>query len=489
MHDAIQPVVALLDGMVLGGGSWLNAIARDADLAWGMSHGVLGLQSQSWYAPPGQGVKTCWEGETVYQTAHPTLEFSAWVDLPDPALAAYAALGLYYGGAWHDDVKVDTEVAAHWFMDAEDTAGVLSITISGAPYNYAEGDVVRARLTTNGDGVSGVTSAFIYRALLTGTTGFPTWPTWPAWTTATAHPDSDFNMLRTAAMYLQECNERPWLGTETGIGSHGQEAYEEVMRWGFKLGGVQNLHMEITTSNCTAAPPPDVSRVYVSIQEEQFPHGPAEGAGTWNLATYTTNGAQTLNADLSGYTVGTRYCICLAVEHGVADPNPHADVAACYLNDLAGVTRPNAPGEFKHKDQPPATGDGSLDELADDLEAMKPAVGKASPNWYEHEFATYHGHDQGALDGVGLVEILGRRWVITHIYPYLRVRGAGRIASLTLGPDGAPLYSYSFGDTDPADGEQVIELKGFAWLAGGDRYSVTDDGAKTLRMAYEDWSG
>jgi hypothetical protein len=482
--------------MMLGGRSWLNAIARDADGAYGMSHGLLGLQSQSWYAPPGQGVKTCWEGETVYQTAHPDFEFSAWVDLPDPPLAAYAYLQLYYGGAWHQFVT-DSNAGAHWFDLVNCVDGVISNDISGL---YSDGEVVRAKLITNGDGVSGVTSAFIYRALLTGTTGFLTWPTWPAWTTATPHTATEFNTLRTAAMYLKDCNERPWLGSESGIASHAQEAYEEVLRWTFKLGGAQNLHMEINTSNCTAAPPPDVSKVYVSIQEEQFPHGPSGGAGTWNLATYTSDGAQTLDADLSGYTVGTRYCICVAVEHGVADPSPSADVARIYLNDLAGVTRTTALGEFVYGDQTPATGDGSIDEIADDLEAMKPAVLKASPSWYDHEFVVLRGHDRGAEDGVGLAELLGRRWVITHIYPYLRWRGAGRIASLTTDAAGVPDYSCNLaytktdqtvmedpgGDTGEREA-QVFELKALNWLAHGDAYSVADDGADTLLTAYEDW--
>jgi len=485
MHESWQPVVELATGMMLGGRSWLNAIARDADGAYGMSHGLLGLQSQSWYAPPGQGVKTCWEGETVYQTAHPTFEFSAWVDLPNPALAAYAKLQLYYAGAWNDvgGNKTDTSAGAHWFDDVEDTAGVISFSISGGPYNYATGDVVRARLITNGDGVSGVTSAFIYRALLTGTTGFLTWPTWPAWTTATPHTAAEFNMLRTAAMYLKECNERPWLGSESGIGSHGQPGNDDeqcLFRWTFRLGGAQNLHLEMTTSLCDAD-----SNIIVYLDDEQYPHK-APGARLAELARYVTNAAQVLDADLSAYTVGTRYCIEIGRLNGPST-KPVADVARIYLNDLAGVTRTTALGEFVYGDQTPATGDGSIDEIADDLEAMKPAVLKASPCWYEHEFATYHGHDQGARDGVGLAELLGRRWVITHIYPYLRWRGAGRIASLALGDDGAPLYSCTLADTDPAGGPQVFELKALNWLAHGDAYSVADDGADTLLTAYEDF--
>lgn len=476
--------------MFLGGRSWLNAIARDADGAYGMAHGQLGLQSQAWYAP-GFGawdVQTIWEGETVYQPAHPTFAFSAWIEAPTPIGTAYAILQVYYGAAWHDLIQ-DVNPGHHWFDDANCTLGVTSADISAL---YSEGEVVRARLRTLTDGDENNTPGFVYRAQLTGVVGFGTWPTWPAWTTASAHTAAQFNMLRTAAEYLKACNERPWLGSEIGLVSHGQESFEPVLRWSFKLGGAQNLHMEITTSNCTAAAAPDESRVYVYIQDEQFPHGPNTTSRLAELSPaggYTTNGAQTIDANLSGYTPGTRYCISVCVTHGVADPSPSAHVTALYLNDLAGVTRSTALGEFVYGNQPGATGDGSIDEIADDLEAMKPAAGKASPNWYEHEFVAYRGHDQAAYPilPTGLASHLARRWYLCHNYPYLRWRGAGRIGSIATAPDGGPLYSHNLTDTDPAGGAQILDLKALNWLAPGDWYAVADDGDNAILTAYEDF--
>lgn len=480
MHSSYMPVVELQDGMVLGSASWLDAIARDADLAYGFAHRPLGLLSQSWFIPPGQGEYTIWEGVTVYDGCHVNLKFSAWVSVPT---GGHVTLQLYYSDAWHD-FKVDANAGSHWFDDAEDVSGLLSLDISA---HYAAGDVVRARLICEGDGASAVTSGHVYWAGLGGVSfewpdGTPlTWPSWPTWTTASAHSAADFNTIRSAAEYLKRCAEQPVIGTEKGLAYHSQGGSgdeQELFRWAFRLGGQQELHLTVTTDECVDAG--DCIKVY--IEDYQYPHGPSGASRLATLATYTTNAAQTLNADLSGYTVGTYYCI--SVNRIRTTTSPTAEVTSCYLRDLAGVTRTTTPGTFAYKDRPAATGDGSVDELADDLEAMKPVDTAASPLWYEHVFATIRGMNQEHYQvspGTQHYHYDTHHWGLGHLYDYIYWVGAGRIISA----DGANVETLS--DSSPAGQVQVVEARQFTWLAKGDRYTAEDAGSNQLLTIFEHW--
>lgn len=456
--------------MVLGSATWLDAIARNADLAYGVAHGPQGLFSQSWITPGGQGEFTAWEGVTPYDGCHVYFNFSAWVNV---ASGGYAKLQLYYSDAWHDLVS-DTNAGAHWFDDAHDVNGVISNDVSG---HYADGDMVRARLLVAGDGASAVTSAAVYRAVLGGASfEWPdstplTWPSWPTWTNASAHHASDFNTLRAAAEYLRRCAQRPAIATEKGFAEHtqgGSGDYQTLFRWSFRLGGQQELHLTLTTSGCQA--PDDYVVVY--IEDEQYPHGGSGASRLATLATYTSDGNQTLNANLSGYTVGTYYTI--EVGRRRSTTNPAAEVTSCWLRDLAGVTRANTPGTFAYKDRPSAS---DLDRLADDLEDMKPAAGKGSPLWYEHTFATLRGMDQSG----GYYNYPEHGWGIAHIHDYIYWVGAGQIVSA----DGENVETLS--DSSPAGQVQVMEARRLVWLAKGDRYTGRDAGSHQLLTLFEHW--
>lgn len=472
MHNSWQPTVELADGMVLGAGTWLDAIARNADLGYGFAHRPEAPFAQSWMEPPGQGEWVAWEGETRYDGAQTVFEFSAWVELPDPVGTAYAKLQLWYDDQWNTLVT-DTAAGAHWFDDAHDTDGVISNDI--AAY-YTAGEVVLARLVVNGDGGTGVTSAWTYRALLSGATGFPTWPTWPEWTDATPHDADDFNTLRTAAAYLKECCERTIPAQAVATVYHTQnDAVEEIARWSFRKAGPGRIQVGLTTTDCDAT-----RYVRVWLAEEQDPHGPGSFASVM-IGEITSDTTTTVSYDISALTTGQRYAIILVSYRQAIETEPRATINSIHIDDLGSETRANVPPVFSFGDQPDAA---TIEALADDLEDMKPDAASGSPLWPEHVFSSYrpfNRHTENLPSLVTTYRIDGRRWGLLHTFDYLRYRGAGRIVSA----DGQ--YNYTLSDSNPSGSPMVFELKSLTWLAKGDWYAVEDTG--TLNMAYEDWEG
>lgn len=469
-------MVELADGMVLGGPTWLNAVARDADLAYGMAHRPNALFAQSWYPAPGQGQIVVWEGETVYDGASVNFKFSAWVDLPaaeggeDPPPPPFAKLQIYYSAAWHDLVVEDTASTAGWLDDEHDVDGVISNDISAF---YTVGDLVRARVLVQGNGNVGTTSVYIYRAILGGyTPEWPdstaiAWPTWPIWTGATAHPATDFNMLRDAAEYLKQAAEQPLLSEAVATYEHLQGSAElEVARWSFRKGGQDKLTVVVVTTNCSVT---DYAKVYIA--EDQDPHGPGTLTKTV-IATITTDTTTTMSYDMSALTTGLYYCIILGQRDVV-----HTQVTNVHMADLAGETRANPPGTFAHGNQPDET---DVDALADDLEDMRPIDSKGSPLWYEHGFSTFR-PGCGDVDPVGKWLYTGRRWLMFKTFGYLSWIGAGELVSY----DG--MYTHALTDSSPAGETQLLELSTLTWMATGDWYYVQDSDDGAIETCYENW--
>lgn len=469
MHDAWQPVVQLADGMVLGAGSWLDALARDADLCYGFAHRPEAPFAHSWISPPGQGIWTAWEGETRYDGAQRTLEFSAWVELPNPVGDAYAKLQLFYSGAWHDIGNgTDVSPGAHWFRDDLDIAGVVFYDVSAY---YSVGELVHARLIVNGDGATAVTSAWVYRACLSGTIGFPTWPTWPAWTDTTPHTAADFNTLRSASEYLKCCCERPILAEAVADLSHGQNDAEETLaRWSFRKAGPDRLRLQVTTTNCDAT-----RYVRLYLQDEQFPHGPNGGSRT-TIASITSDTTTVVSYDASALTLGQYYCVEVAAFREAAQPEPHVVIQSIHIDDLGGEARSHVPGIFAFGDKPTAV---QIDTLADDLQDMQPAPGMVSPLWPEHQFATYRPFNRDADQPLSLFHTSGRKWGLQHTYPYLVYHGPAKLVSANGD------YSYTLPDSRPSGSTMIFELKSLTWLAPGDWYAVEDTGS--LQFAFENW--
>ncbi|MEN6303011.1 MAG: hypothetical protein ABFD96_09830, partial [Armatimonadia bacterium] len=359
MHDSWRDIVALTDGMVLGAATWLEPLARNTDLAYGMAHRPEALFASAWYTLPGQGVITIWEGETVYDPQHDHLNFSAWVSLPAAdASTPYAHLEIYYADAWHVLAAEDTLDYAGWFDEEHcgagssehDKDGVVSYDISAW---YQPGDIVHARLVAAGDGNTGVTTGQVYRACLGGFA--PEWPdntaiAWPdpfpTWQEVTPHAAADFNALRDAAEYLRQCAERPVLGEAVATMSHLQgEATLIEGHWTFRKSGCDKLTCVIESSQCD-----DDNYVVVFCADEQYPHGP--NGGTTSAVTGTpikTNTTTTLSYDMSALTTGEYYSILVGTQ-GTAV----AGVTSLHVADLAGAAPTYQPGSFAHNQIPTA---------------------------------------------------------------------------------------------------------------------------------------
>ena len=482
-------MVELATGMILGGPSWLNAVARNADLAYGMAHRPNGLFSQSWYLSTPQGVKTVWQGETVYDGKHANMNLSAWADLPAAAASnPYAKLQLYYAAAWHDvtpAIELATSGAAvsGWIGDYDDVDGVLTFDIS---YAYNIGDIIRARIVVQGNGNTGTTSVRVYRACLGGfAPEWPdstaiTWPTFPTWSNATPHSAANFNTLRNGAEYLKQCAERPLVGEECVTAQHRNGDAQIVAAWSFRKGGQDKLTVVVVSTRCDGSNP-----IKLFIADEQYPNG-ANTTTTVQLgSSITTNTTTTFSIDLTAtdapflpLTMGDYYSILLqATDEAVAQ------VTSIHMADLAGETRANVPPpseDLAHGEQPTAI---EVAKISDDMKDMQPVGTVGSPLWYEHTFSTHRGFNQDAeAEMLSLFHYSGRRWRFWHTFPYLRYRGGGRITSDT----GA--YTASLGDSSPAGGDQIFELDSLPWLASGDWYYVQDTDNAQILTAYEDWS-
>ncbi len=461
------PVVQLADGMILGGATWLGAIAENAHLSYGLAHGKLGLFRQAFYQW-GAGDVTAWEGETIFQTEHPTLEFSAWIIITgEPIYASWAMLQLYYGGEWHDFAG-DGNVGEHWFDEAGAVNGVISRDISAY---YDDGEVVRVRLRIS------EASAWIYRAALTGTSGLDPWPTIPTFAgSPTVHDADDFNTLRTAATLLEAYHDKPAIPSFVATAYHGQSGGgQELLTYSFHLDGRQNLHIEATVTDAT-----EDNYIEVYLQDEQFPHGVGGGVRTL-VATWNSDGNKSEDIDLTGLTKGTYYGLSFhRVVNEVWDPYPRLALNRLYVCDHAGVTRSNVSGTFEHKDVPTPE---QLNTLGGDLEEMRPDAGSESPVWPEHLLVSH------TTDGLGLLEITGRRWQLVHLHDFLLWRGAGRIVST----DGQFSQNLAYTEADQVAIEggsnerelQVLDLRTLGWLAVGDIYYVEDVSTSIIAAAYE----
>lgn len=469
MHDAYMPIVEIEADMILGAGTWLDAVARNADLLYGMAHRPDALFSQAWQAPTAVGARYAWEGETVYDGVHANFNFSAWVNVIS---GGSAILQLYYADSWHDFVA-DTNAGEHWFDDAEDTDGVIVKDISTY---YSVGNVVRARMR-----IDNGTDAWIYRACLGGfAPEWPDgtsveWPTFPTWQEVSPHGAADFNTLRSACEYLRQAAQRPLLGEECAEVTHRSGGSQILARWALRKAGTDKLTVVIESTGCDAS-----NYIKLFWADEQYPHGPNtvtthEITAPGGIITNTTT---TISFDMAtaGLSIGTYYSILLQTTGSA-----RAKVTSIHVADLAGEARADVPGVFAHGDIPSAA---DLQAIGDDLEDMKPTGPYgSSPVWYEHTFSTYRGFVQDCqeLDPLSLVEITGRRWRFWHTFDFLRYRGAGKVVS----QDGA--YTYSLPDSNPAGGAQVFDLRSLAWLASGDWYYVEDSGGQRILTAYEDW--
>jgi len=464
---------AVADGQYLGADTWLNLLVRRANWAYGQAHARQYLQRQAF----GQTTSTLtvWQAETRSRTEHPTLNFSAYIDLYD---ASDTATLYYYnsGGGW-TQVAQDTGATAQWFDGAENK------TYDTSGWSLPSDGTIRLKFVITGTG--GTSTANIYRAYLSGTTGLTSWPTLPTFADGAGNEPtaSDFNALRQASTYLYERAQKPAMFTELARAYHTQtSAYEPLFRWSFVYQGTQNLYTDLTVSEGSGS-----FHVYVYLDDEKYPSAGSRLNGGAALIDLTADGNDQSSTDLSGLglTQGTRYQIEVGIDR-TGGGDARVTVNDIYLYDLAGVTRSNTPTTFSVDDQPTAV---QLNTIKSALDDCKDDSGSESPIWPEHEFATYlllppgSGHADADDGGTGISTYRYYDHKVRAYHRWRFLRYAVENGSVKL-KDASGTYEKVLGDTSGAS--TTLDLDDVTWLDYGMEYTIEDDSGHLL-FAYEDY--
>lgn len=450
MIHAFEPLRTITTGEYPGADTYWNALAARSHWLYGQAHALNFPFAQRW----GTGIVTpVWEGETPVRSEHMTLNFSARVNLT--AAAGVARLQYYSTGGW-TDLATDTNTGSlRYFGGAEE------VTVSLAALTPADG-IWTFRLMLTGDGGWGI----VYRAYLTGTTGFDAWPGIPTFTTGAPSTAANLDKLRGMQEYLFDCACQPRVSGMMGTATHRQASSDEtVYRWAFQYGATQRLYYYLTISGLTG------SGGHVRLYLETDTYDSTVDSRIATLVDETTDGTKSGNVDLSahGLTPGAGYTLELVIYDGSTVAVGHMG-----LDDLGGVTRAYVPkDDWEHGDTPTKA---ILDTLTSDLDEMYPAADRESPIYGQHTCATWHGPAT-----VGLFDYSAFRFRGVRRWRYLRYRGAGRLVSA----DGTVTVSLS--DTDPAGGPQVLDLESVA-VPYGMEYYVESYGTGAIVVAYEDYA-
>jgi len=251
----------LTDGEFLGASTWLNALTRRANWLYGQAHAIQYLQRQtwSWYSPA-----TVWAGETKYRAEHPTLVFSARINLGESG-AAY----LWFNGVENNEF---------------DCSG-LDLPSDG---------ILRLRFY-----VGGGECTLVARAWMKGEVGLTAWPgSVPLFADGVGNEPtaSDFNALKQMSEYLYDRAKQPAYGSIVGTVNHEQPgAYEPLFRWSFVYDGRKALHYDLSTWGMEAG---DLVRIF--LNEEKYPvTGYNRLNGGNPLADFVADGNYSGDIDLS----------------------------------------------------------------------------------------------------------------------------------------------------------------------------------------------
>lgn len=464
MIPAFEPLRQISNGEVLGADTYLNIVAARSNYLYGQAHAPEGLQRQPFGSTT--GALTVWEADTRRVPEHPTLNFSARINL----VAGGSAQLQYYGSddAWHDMPTngSDINTGDRWFCATEN----LTYTVSALAIPADE--ILHLRFVIAGAGTA--STATVYRAYLSGDTGLTVWPAaMPTFVDgAGGVPDAaDFDAFRISQMYLQERAERPNTGSEIGTAYHTQPGGTMTLyRWSFTYSGMQRLYCYLTVWEYLGG------SVSVYINEEKYPASGTRLNGGAALVTLGANVSQGYNCDLSalGLTKGTRYQIELSMTKS-GDNGCLVEVGALVLGDLGGVARTyTSKSNWAHGDRPTAA---QLNTMVSDIVQMRDAAASESPIWPQHQLQPFL-----VWAEQGVTRYQGQRYRITHRWRYLRWRGAGKIVSADR------LNEQTLSDSDPAGESQVLDLDNVEWLDYGMDYLVESYDTNVLLVAYEDYA-
>ena len=465
MIPAFEPLRQISNGEVLGADTYLNIVAARSNWLYGQAHAPEGLQRQPFGSTT--GALTVWEADTRRVPEHPTLNFSARINL----VAGGSAQLQYYGSddAWHDMPTngSDTTAGDRWFCGTEN----LTYTVSGL--GIPDDEMLHLRFIIAGAGTA--SGATVYRAYLSGTTGLTVWPaSMPIFVDGAGNePDAaDFDKYRVAQKYLQQRAERPNTGSEIGTTWHTQTGSTVTLyRWSFTYSGLQRLYCYLTVWEYAGG------SVSLYINNEKYPASGARLNGGYPIVgPIAANDSTGWNVDLSalGLTKGARYQIELTMTKD-GDNGCLVEVGALTLGDLGGVTRTHtSKSNWAHGDRPTAT---QLNTMVSDIVDMKDTVASESPIWPYHQLQPFL-----VWAEQGVTRYQGQRYRITHRWRYLRWRGAGKIVSADR------LNEETLSDSDPAGESQVLDLDNVEWLDYGMDYLVESYGTNVLLVAYEDYA-
>lgn len=451
----------LTDGDRLSAGLYMKVLARRNHWLYGHAHAVNGLQRVAECVSTGDEV--VWTGETPYRSQHPTINFSARINISS---GAGARLDYYNSSGTWTNIATDANTGDRWFN------GVENNTFDASGYSLPADGILVLRFSIS------VGSALVYRAYMSGTTGFATWPgTLPTFVDGAGNePDEDdFNALRSMGEYLNDCAEKPRLGTAIGTGSHTQtDAYEPLYQWTFTYTGTQKLVVNLDVADIDTG-----DHVYVYLNNEKYP---SSGSRLATLADITSNGNHSADYDLStlGLSKGTRYQVEIGTYNSGAN-GATVTVNNVILGDLVGATRTySIKGDWEHSDRPTAA---QLNAVTNDLNQMYPASDRESPIFSSHLLAPWQlTVEEDGGTGISTYHYSAHGIRLCHVHRYLRYRGAGKIISL----DGANEVSLS--DTEPSGGPQVFDLDSIkSWLPYGEQYLVQDSDSNHIVVAYEDY--
>lgn len=452
MIHAFEPLRELTTGEYPGADTYWNPLATRSHWLYGQAHGL----NYPFCQQEGSGItQPLWVGETPVRSEHTTLKFSGRVNLNGPDGVARL---MYYraDGQWIDLLTDANTGALRWF------GGVSENSIDLTGLNPANG-IWTLKLQLTGAGGWGI----VYRAYLTGTTGFPTWPTLPTFTDGLAPSAADINKLRTMQQYLFACAQQSRPSAclaKAQLVTGGPIAY---FRHAFQYTGTQRLYYNLTTDGATADHP-----VYVYLEPDTYNENVDERIATLTTITGDVTG-QGYGIDLTGYglTKGTGYTVEVSAGFGA-----WVTLNNIVLHDLGGVSRTYMPKDnWAHGDTPAAA---QLNAIRDDLNQMYPASDRESPLYWQHALASWQYPDsiQSHLDNV-----TDKRFRAVRRWRYLHYRGGGRLISA----DGTVTTSLS--DTDPPGGPQVLDLESVA-VPYGMEYYVESFGGSYITVAYEDYA-
>lgn len=474
MRHAWEDMRLLYTGEYLGAESWMQICARRNNWLYGRAHSPSGMFLQR--VEQGTTSDTVmWEGTTYYRAEHPTLNFSARMNLAAGG-AAGARLQYYAADTTWKNIDSDGTTGDAWFNATENsTYDLAALDIDD---DLPADGYLRLRFIL--DGTGGASTATIYRAFMSGTTGFTAWAAMADFAGTDVPTEEQLNAIRQSQAHLLDCAERPNISEHVSTYQHGQDdSYQAVVRYSFRYDGRNRLYLYLYTDNLDDA----AENVFVYLCDEKYPaSGSRLNGGTPLL---TANGAagdinEGYNWNLADYslTIGNYYQIEIGIETttGTTADYPILGIGGAQIADTGSPTRTYVPATFAHADVLTHT---ALNNVCDDLGQMYSGAGTPeSPIYSDHFLSTHQPVTWG------LFTVTASRVRLAHTWRWLRYASDGAVP-LYLALDGSEAL-VTLPDTD---GEpRLYDLESVAGLTYGVQYYICDSGDNRIQFAFEDYA-